>query len=855
MIFFKQMFMPRLFLFLLILFLSSSIRAQQRPFIWVKANERDVILQKIEQQAWAKSLYDKFEERMEQDFKRYQKNPAEFLKQFPFDWEKQRVEEIPPFKLIFRGNSDEANYREVLIETLQLGIDCGMFYYLTEDEKYAQCALDILNTFVQGLIQIPLPTEKGNQGWIYRENHLYEVRIINAQVPIIYDFVAPFIEKGGRPFDFIKNRKVDFSENIAQQVFLNYAKLAIEQGMTGSNWSILEAPGLVQNTLALNNVFQRDSLLDIYLYKGGERQDPFIEIASQYKQIGDVYPETSQYSNGVSSLTTILMSIISKYKTDLHLGQNYPLIPLALSRWESLKYPNDEIVRFGDGKRYGGTSYASCEIAYYLGKLNEVEELTKTFGMLLNTAISNGEYQRGELGERSYEARAYSEPLLLLWGCSEIEGDVKERIIPRTDNMPHASVFLQRNLSLTGKSEDGLMCVVAGAHMVHGHASGMNIELYGKSQVMGVDHGNGNYRQEIHENYSRIYAAHNTVIVNGSSRSDSGWVNLGINPVQLITMEPMPREEAISPNYSFTTTSFVDDKGEKAEAYQERTLALIRTSKTTGYYVDVFRSKSKLTNEFHDYLYHNIGDKLEFLNNDLVLKPTPQRYMANANLPWVQNRQYRHPGWHYFEEVQTSSEYEKDVKLRFVAENFEKPIFMNLHIPGFENREYTKVMAPKTFESPVPYENHATPTLVIRKNGEAWEKPFVVVYEPIDGDSSNNSILSVEKIIQDGIYKGVKVVSNVEGKKLVQYIITQLQHENFEDKKLGISLAGSFAVVTCNQEGDVLNLYLGAGNELKCGAVSLKSDEPNANAYLDLTTEKPIFKSAFPDKVTFEISK
>jgi hypothetical protein len=61
---------------------------------------------------------------------------------------------------------------------------------------------------------------------------------------------------------------------------------------------------------------------------------------------------------------------------------------------------------------------------------------------------------------------------------------------------------------------------------------------------------------------------------------------------------------------------FVDDKGDKAEAIQERTLALIRTSETSGYYIDVFRSKSSLPNEFHDYLYHNIGDELRFLNDD-----------------------------------------------------------------------------------------------------------------------------------------------------------------------------------------------------------------------------------------------
>ena len=177
-------------------------------------------------------------------------------------------------------------------------------------------------------------------------------------------------------------------------------------------------------------------------------------------------------------------------------------------------------------------------------------------------------------------------------------------------------------------------------------------------------------------------------------------------------MEPMPREEPVSPDYSFSQTSFVDDKGDKAEAIQERTLALIRTSATTGFYVDVFRSKSKLPNEYHDYLYHNIGDKLEFLNSDLKLNPAPERYKANAKLPWKQNRQYRHPGWHFFDEVYSSSVYTTDVKAQFFAEQLENaPVRMKLHIPGFSNREYTKVMAPPTFEAPDPYVSQSTPSL------------------------------------------------------------------------------------------------------------------------------------------------
>ncbi len=41
-----------------------------------------------------------------------------------------------------------------------------------------------------------------------------------------------------------------------------------------------------------------------------------------------------------------------------------------------------------------------------------------------------------------------------------------------------------------------------------------------------------------------------------------------------------------------------------------------------------------------------------------------------------------------------------------------------------------------------------TPTLVIRKTGEAWNAPFAVVYEPISKNKKNNTVQSVDKIEQ-----------------------------------------------------------------------------------------------------------
>lgn len=838
-----------------IIILSGN--AQDRPFIWVTKQEKEAILEKIQQHTWAASIYDSYFQRLESDISEYEKDADEFLKKMPFDWENAQNGETPPFKKVDYKKPGQSKVADHFMWYLQVGVDCGIAYYLTDNEKYAQCGLDILNAFIEGLIQLDLDSNTGNGGWLYENGeHLREAREIGAQIPVIYDFVYPFIEAGGKPYDLGKQARIEFPQEKAQQVFRTYVDLAINRGHTGSNWSVLESPSMVQNLLALEDINERNKYLQVYLTTGSNRQDPLSAIAVHYKNEGDIWPETSQYSNVVANWTTYLMMILTKYNPELHLAKKYKNIPLALSRWEDMKYPNNEIVRFGDGNRYGGSSYSACEVAYRLGEIADVPELVEKFGPFINSAIQEGKYERGKFGPHPLRASAYFQPLSLLWFADDIDGEAELKELPRTDHLQHASLFLQRNLSETDSPEDGLMCFVAGNQMVHGHANGMDMELYGEGEVLGIDNGRDNYTSEIHENYYRLFAAHNTVIVNGSSQSDDGWVNLGINPVELVSMEPMPGKTAVSPYHSFTQTSFVDDMGDEAEAIQQRTMALIRTSPTSGFYVDVFRSKSKLDRQFHDYLYHNIGDKVEFLNDDLKLHPDPERYKANANNPWVQNSQFRHPGWHYFKEIETSSGYTNDIEAVFSLKTIKKgPLYMKMYITGEENREYTRVVAPRDKEAPKPYNQKGVPVVIVRKKGEAWTKPFAVVYEPYSGSEMESNIQSVKRIEEKGIYKGLKVISNTGKETLVQYIITHPENEEFRDLESAIKFNGTFAVVTTDEKGKVLNLYMGNGKELSCGGVTISAKNKHASAYLDVSVENPVLISGENDQISFSVEK
>ena len=787
-----------IYLQLLLVLCSLNFFAQklERPFILVKNAERSEILKKIDSKPWSKQIYSDLKKSTDKQVRKFYQNPKSYIKNLPFNWSKAEANQFPPFLKtdhIENGkhrNLDNATEKEwkpaaLLIEYLQIALDCSQLYYLTQDKKYAYVASSILYSFTKSVQKSKISTWKGRGGLLFPYDGFREVRVIGYRLPLIYDFIASYLKNEGKAFDIIKNQKVNFPINEVQKVFKTYANITVNYGQTGSNHSVLEAPSLVYNALALDDKKEREKWLSYFLSESTRNQDALPKMANNYKKQGDIWPETSQYLNHSTEILTKLLLVINKYNPSLKLGAKYPNILFALPRLDDLVYPNNEIIRWGDGHRRQHGSYEAYENAYVLAKMDSLKYLQDKFAPLLKNALDKGKYSR-----KNIEA--------LFWYDDAIYGNSKKVTLPRTDRVYHAGIVLQRNLSTTNNPKDGLMGFVGGAHMVHGHAEGMNMELYGEGQVLGADHGRKKYGKDLH----------------GSSQGKGGWVNLGINTVQLVAMEPKVGENGVSPYHSFSLTSFKDDKGAKAEATQERTLALIRTSPTTGYYVDVFRSKSKLPNEYHDYLYHNVGDNLVFENKDMFFKKTPNRYMANANGVWKHNRTYRNPGWHFFKNVKTSENYVNDVKATFQLKKIEpEPIFMQLHIPKFKNRSYSKVKAPITFEAPEPYHKKLTPTLVIRNNGEAWKNPFVVVYEPFS-KSENPTIQSVTKLEKNGIYKGLKIVSVTPKEKLTQYVITQSRNKTFKDKSLNIYFKGAFAVITFNNKEELKSIYIGEGEKV-----------------------------------------
>lgn len=829
---------------------ASSASERERPFIWVTAEERSAILDKIESQPWASEMFQTLRARADAATAETLAERRARLTELPLVW--RDGENMAPVLRSYakesrgQGPKSDDDFRfgyprdpqHAMFKGIQDGVDCSVLYYLTQEQAYAQCAGDMLATFVNALAKMEVvDTGFMNGGWIYQQDHLLEARLIGAQIPIIYDFVYPYLERGGKVYDLASSGLKEFDFEAAQTVFETYASLAVNRGLHDSNWPVLEGSSLLHNILALDSAGERAEKLQFVLSRDTAHQASLSTVAEMYKKPGDVWPESMNYSRHVTYLSIYLMTALDRLYPGLKLGQKYPNIPEALKATYDLQFPNDDYPFIGDGHRHYEVEYPYYEIALQLAQLNGNKKQEKYLNDFLAASLSAGEYNRAHLPERHYPPSPYLLPLRLLWPQPEIKGGENVNLQPerpRTHRLNHAGLTLQRIVSDEKPVEDSLMAFTAGGSYIHGHASGMDMELYGQGYVLGIDGGKGTYRTAIHENYYRLFAAHNTVISNGASASTGGWINLGINQVQVENIEPAIGEPGVSSRHSFATTSFIDEHNLVAPAEHLRTLALIKLSESRGYYLDIFRARSEAKDQFHDYVYHNLGDSLEITSagKRLRLKDDPERYQASAQLPWEFHEGYQHPGWHYFEDVRSGRAPNSAYEATFTASKLaESPIMMRAVVPAGGGAEITQVIAPKAYGAAKPYNNLPLPTFLLRKQGEAWDNPFAVTFESYRDTAA---IRSVERLTDQGKFKGVKVQSEVDGESIAQYVLVQDAIDDvYQDETLGINFQGLFAVVTVDKHGTLKDAYIGSGHRLQYRDVVINADEASQAAYFE----------------------
>ena len=262
---------------------GEAAPADTRPFIWVQNSEKAGILDKIANHAWASSVFNGMVARVAADVASHQSNRDAFLRELPVEWT------LSPAKFKTIPTYAEASVRYAAEQKLNVGVDCAVLYYLTGDGKYASCAADILHNTVKTLLPVAASTSTANGGWIFQNDLLKEARVTGTQLPIVYDFLYPWLQ-GNQVHDVQTAGMVNFNFTNAQSYFRKYYQLTRDHGQKESNWSALMSTAMLNNLLALDDDSERAAAVQVYLATGSSRQASLNYDYRHYVQAGDIWP-------------------------------------------------------------------------------------------------------------------------------------------------------------------------------------------------------------------------------------------------------------------------------------------------------------------------------------------------------------------------------------------------------------------------------------------------------------------------------------------------------------------------------------------------------------------------------------
>jgi len=799
-------------IFIVIFSIPSFAQSLQHPTLYATAAERQKILDKISNNAWAQSMVNSLKSKVDSKIVTHNTNPAAIFSTVDF----------------FPANDANSEayaspYTSAHGKVLSTAAYSAMLYYITQDVKYASFSADILNYYFDSLSTRTLATTT------ISGNYFYDPRTTYAQFAVAYDFIFNYLKTPGiTVYNKATNTRVPYNHANAQYVIRNIAGNTLKesggldtQGQIVSNHPVLTAPGSLFSILCIEDDTERERMFNLFWVRGTKRQNSFTKTILNMFTEQALWPESLSY--GFMPNVQLILNLVDRVKPGLNAGANNIKLFESASLLENLRTPNRTFVRYGDSHRtIDGTDEISRYALNFAKRRGYPEIQSKAEIALKQSFPTTNGYNTSvpDTGFENYSA------LDLFWGEPLPNNAVVAFDYKPTVLINHAGVALQRNYVTSNNTEYGLVGIIGGAHYVHAHCAGISMELYGTGDVMAANGGlppSLAERQTLpFQGYFNKYAGNNTVIVNGTSRGTSktgAWGNdkfLYQDPVINVAAEPKHLENPLSVNFSFAT-QFMDDNVNNCD--QQRTLSTIRTSATTAYYFDLFRSKSLATNNFHDYIYHNLGDITSLKNaSDVTLAVAP-----TTKYQTVVNDEQQSPGWLQFESTQSTAGTDEAVKVRFDLTTTRK--YMHMFMPAGVTREYTKALGPATYEAKNGYVSKKTQIVAVRQTGEAWNRPFVSVFEPTA--NANASVQSVENLYFNSKIVGAIVKSKLADRETTDYIISnENSTDNISIPQFNLTFNGRFAIVRTEVKADKkdVTLYIGEGTQLNFENYALTSD-------------------------------
>ncbi|WP_341224492.1 heparinase II/III family protein [uncultured Arcticibacterium sp.] len=683
---------------------------------------------------------------------------------------------------------------------LRVARNASLVYYIEGDEDYAKLAAHLFDVYMQGLYyrNEPIDLKKQVQHVIGLTSFQVIKENIVDELAETYDFLYDYLKK---------NKKEQVPVYTASLKKL--AEIIIKNGVPDNNWNLHQANYVIQIALVLDddNAYADGKGCQYYLnrvFNESEARQWSVKdvLASGYDQENGVWNESAGYALSVAKGYSHLVKTIQE-ALNINILPDMPILPKAVAIMPQYLYPNKSIVAFGD------SHYGPLETEVFLDLVSNAQqfknrEQEEEFTSLIYMLEGKGE-------KHGFRKNAFNEFLY----NTKVELD--HSILPANPDDYITSTFYAPNVSWVAMRngfdrKHGLMVSQFGSLGNHAHSNGIAMELYGKGFILGPEGGRGSsYLQADYREYYSQFPAHNTVSVNGKSQYNKmrSYYAFEVNSLYPAS----ERKTGFYPNINFSDLYFNEPS---TNADQNRVMSIIRTGETTGYYVDIFRSKQKDgADKYHDYFYHNLGQKLAFTtigNQNIVLEPSSKLTSKAGNIKAYDYLKDEH-----------SAKIEKPFKARYSLKlKGQEEVNMNIWVQGNENREVFKVSTPpsEAFRHKViPDEivKDSLLTTVVRQYGEAWTKPFVTVYEP-SSETEPASIKSIESFKSgdnESSFVGLKIESLANR---TDYIFSSDHHNAYEFG--GISFEGTYTVVST--ENETSTLFLGAGKSISKDGYSIE---------------------------------
>ena len=725
-------------------------------------------------------------------------------------------------------------------QIIELARDAAFVYWLENDERYAKFANAIMHTYLEGMSYRSEPIDLLN-GHIQTLVGFTNFQVIHENVLIdvaeLYDFLHQYIE-------------ANHAENIAMydKTIKRWTDQIIKNGVPQNNWNLHQAKIILKAAMVLkdNEYYEdkkgREYYIDYILNVTSARQWSLTKFMNfGYDKNNGVWAECPGYSLGVTKdLTTFIKDFDNTF--DHNILPYMPVMEKAVKMLPQYLFPNGQTVAFGDSN-YGDIGTEAFANLIRVAQKNGNENLEEDFTGLYRLFAGNEKTDRIRKPKAEISSFFASKPLKL--NPKYKEGDLND-YITQTFYAPNVSWHVQR----IGTGKDGLMASLNASLGNHMHANGINLELYGKGFVQGGDPGKGaGYLQPIYLEFYSQFPAHNTVMVDGVSSYTEMFSNHAFD-----LMGAYPKSEKKEGYYSNITYSDVYFLEPETRSDQSRLVSAVKTGETTGYYIDVFRSKKQRKGDkFHDYFYHNLGQSMEVLDasgQPLKLMPTEEMAFAGGYL-YAFDYQWDKKS------IKTDENYQAQWKID--RPDKEEDVFMNLWMMGAENREIFSLKSPpnKAFKGNhgLPYDVDNAPylTFAARQYGAAWEHPFVSVFEPFTSAEGK----SIEKITsfedENGSTEFVGLnIRHKTGRE--DFVFSSASHQKVNYK--GMSTDATYTLIANEKNGDWV-IFIGNGKEVSAKSLTISASEignvvlKQENGQLWLHNEEPVRISSADREKTF----